>query len=146
MEDARVSRPMPLAVGFPVVPGAPARIERRKTGWNHDRVAKFRDGHAVVAIAGVLVAVVAGQGSDLLTFMGMMLVHGPAAEANPLVGHAVITFGLPAVIAIKIALIVFVVATFAIVARDHRRTAAFVATVGTVVGLIGAYSNILAMS
>lgn len=146
MEDARFSRPIPTAAGFSVVPCVPARIERRRTNWNDDRVAGFRDGHAVVAIAGMLVAVVAGQGSDLVTFMGMMLVHGPAAEANPLVGHAVVTFGLPAVIAIKVALIVFVVATFAIVARDHRRTAAFVATLGTVVGLIGAYSNILAMS
>lgn len=100
----------------------------------------------MVAIAGVLVAVVAGQGSDLVTFLGMMLVHGPAAEANPLIGHAILTFGLPAVIGIKVALIVFVVATFAIVARDHRRTAALVATLGTVVGLIGAYSNIIAMS
>jgi hypothetical protein len=32
------------------------------------------------------------------------------------------------------------------VARRHRRTAAFVATAGTLAGLIGAFSNVLAIT
>jgi hypothetical protein len=119
--------------------------DRRDSGLKAERAARFSDGYAMVAIVGMLVAVTAGQGSDLVTFVGMMLAHGPAAEANPLVWHAVTTFGLPAVIVIKVVLVLFVVVTFAIVARNYRRVAAIVATVGTFVGLIGAYTNILAM-
>ena len=119
--------------------------DRRARGLNAERAARFQDGRAIVAIVAMLVAVTLGQGSDLVTFVGMMIRHGPAAEANPLVWHAVTTFGLPAVIVIKLTLVVFVVATFAIVARNYRRLAAIIATLATFVGLIGAYTNILAM-
>jgi len=100
----------------------------------------------VAAVLGVFIAVGAAQASDLLTFLGMMGLHGPAAEMNPLVGRAFVEFGVPIVVAFKVGLILFVVATFSIVARRYQRVAAVVATVGTVVGLVGAYSNVVAMS
>ncbi|MFL5680418.1 MAG: hypothetical protein ACJ77B_07445 [Chloroflexota bacterium] len=100
----------------------------------------------MVAILGVFLAVAVAQTSDLVTFLAMMSVHGPAAEANPLVGQAFIAFGAPAVVLFKVVLVAFVVATFAIVARRYKRLAALVATLATVVGLIGAYSNILTLS
>jgi hypothetical protein len=100
----------------------------------------------MIAIVGVFIAVATAQGSDLVTFLQMMVVHGPAAEANPIVGHAVATLGIPFVVVAKIGLILFVVATFAIVSRRYQRVAALVATLATVAGIIGAYSNILAMS
>jgi hypothetical protein len=100
----------------------------------------------VAAVLGVCVAVGAAQASDLVTFLRMMDVHGPAAELNPLVSRAFVEFGVPMVVAFKFGLIVLVVATFAIVARRYSRVAAAVATIATLVGLVGAYSNILALS
>jgi hypothetical protein len=76
----------------------------------------------------------------------MVAVSGIAAEANPLVAYGHEQAGLPVLVVAKAALVVLVAAVFAIVSRRHRLTAAFVATVGTLAGLIGAYSNLLAVA
>jgi hypothetical protein len=98
-------------------------------------------------MAGVSVLVTAGlaQAGDLVTFIRMIAVRGPGAEANPIVAHLLATAGLPLLVAVKVGLIVFVVVTFAIVVRRHQWVAAFVATLATVVGVVGAASNILAL-
>jgi len=46
----------------------------------------------------------------------------------------------------KLALVVLVASAFSIVARRHVRVAAFVATFGVLAGLVGAFSNVLAIS
>ncbi len=101
----------------------------------------------MIGIAGVSVLVAAGiaQAGDLVTFIRMIAVRGPAAEANPLVAHLLATAGLPMLVAMKVGLIAFVVLTFAVVVKRHRWIAAFVATLATVVGVVGAMSNLLAI-
>lgn len=99
----------------------------------------------MVATLGAFVAVAVAQGGDLVTFLQMIEVHGIEAELNPLVAHGVITLGVPIVIAAKIALVAFVVATFAIVARVHRRVAASVITLAMLAGLLGTFSNVLTL-
>ena len=99
-----------------------------------------------MAVAAVLVAVATAQAGDLLTFLRMILAAGLGAEANPLVAHGVGAVGLPTIIVAKIALIVLVVSCFAIIERAHRRTAATVATAAVVAGLLGAYTNVMALS
>jgi hypothetical protein len=98
-----------------------------------------------LAGVGVLLAVGIAQGGDLVTFMRMIALRGPGAEANPIVAHVLVTLGLPALILMKVALVAMVAVTFAIVVKRHQWVAAFVATLATVVGLVGAASNILAI-
>jgi hypothetical protein len=93
----------------------------------------------------VLVAAGIAQAGDLVTFIQMVAVRGPHAEANPLVAHLLVTAGLPVLVALKVGLIAFVIITFGMVVRQHRFIAAFVATLATVVGVVGAASNILAI-
>lgn len=101
----------------------------------------------MIGVAGVSVLVAAGiaQAGDLVTFIQMIAVRGPGAEANPLVAHLLMTTGLPVLVALKVGLIAFVILTFAVVVRQHRWIAAFVATLATVVGVVGALSNVLAI-
>jgi hypothetical protein len=94
---------------------------------------------------GVLFAVAIAQAGDLVTFMRMIAVRGPGAEANPIVSHVLANLGLPALILMKVALVAMVAVTFVIVMKRHQWVAAFVATLATVVGLVGAASNILAI-
>lgn len=100
---------------------------------------------AAIAAAGVLIAVAAAQASDLVTFIRMVSVAGIAAELNPIVALGASSLGLVPLVLAKAALVVLVAASFAIVARSHRRVAATVATFGMVAGLLGAYSNVLAI-
>lgn len=98
-----------------------------------------------MAILAVLLAVGIAQAGDLLTFIRMILTVGVHAELNPLIRGGVGVIGIEGLILVKIALVAFVVATFAFVYRYHPRVAAFVATFGTVAGLIGAFSNVIAL-
>ena len=93
----------------------------------------------------MLLAVGIAQAGDLLTFMRMIALRGPGAEANPIVAHILLNVGLPALVLLKVGLVVMVGLTFAIVVKRHQWVAAFVATLATVVGLVGAASNILAI-
>ena len=94
---------------------------------------------------GVLLAVGIAQAGDLVTFIQMIAVRGPGAEANPIVAHVLASLGLPALVLLKVGLVAMVAVTFAIVVKRHQWVAAFVATLATVVGLVGAASNILAL-
>jgi hypothetical protein len=109
-----------------------------------------RDGIATtatpaIAIVAVLLSVGIAQSADLLTFLRMILTVGAHAEANPLVRGGIGLIGIEGLILVKIGLVAFVVATFAFVYRYHPRVAAFVATFGTAAGLIGAFSNLIAL-
>lgn len=100
---------------------------------------------ALAAVA-VLVAVGVAQMADLLTFQRMIAMAGTGAELNPLVARGAETVGIASLAIAKTALIVLVASSFAIVARNHRRVAALVATFGTLAGLVGALSNVLAIA
>jgi hypothetical protein len=105
-------------------------------------------GHRLVTprpIIAVLVAVTAAQMADLITFVRLMGDHGALAEANPLVHHGVLGLGPEPFILAKAILIVFIAASFSVVGKRRARTAHLVATVAVVAGLVGAYSNVLAL-
>lgn len=85
------------------------------------------------------------QGADLVTFVRLMIEHGARAELNPLVRAAIADLGLLPLIVAKVALVVLVVAAFAIVIRARPRLGMTVASIATSAGLIGAFSNVLAL-
>jgi hypothetical protein len=99
----------------------------------------------VIAVAATAVAVVTAQAGDLVTFLRMIVEEGLQAEANPLIAHGVSSLGLPAIILAKVALMVFVVTCFAILSRALRRTAAVGATPAVVAGILGTFTNVMAV-
>jgi hypothetical protein len=107
--------------------------------------ARERERLAVLAALAVLLAVAVAQASDLLTFIRMISVAGTGAELNPLVARGADSLGVVPLVIAKVALVVLVGAVFTIVARRHRRVAATVATAGMLAGLVGAFSNVLAI-
>jgi hypothetical protein len=94
-----------------------------------------------------LLVVVVAQLFDLATFRTMIALHGPAAEANPIVAGLLVTYGFPVVVLAKVALIVLVSAATILLARGRapssRRMAALVVGVAIVGGLVGGWSNAL---
>jgi hypothetical protein len=114
-------------------------------------VARFR----AVAVSGApilrfrLAALFAAQLFDLVTFTQMIGQHGIGAEANPLVAEGFVQYGLPLLIASKLALVILVGSIVALLGREQpeRRTsprlAAFVIVVAVAVGFAGGLSNAL---
>jgi hypothetical protein len=102
-------------------------------------------GFVLMSLA-ALVAVATAQLADLMTFLRMVAEGGIAAEANPIVAGAAILLGVNAVVLAKLGLIAFVAMTVAILAPVSRRLAGSVLTLGTLAGLVGATSNVLALA
>lgn len=94
-----------------------------------------------------LLVVVVAQLFDLATFRTMVALHGPAAEANPIVAGLLVTYGFPVVVLAKVALIVLIAAATVLLARggatSSRRMAGLVVAVAIAGGLIGGWSNAL---
>jgi hypothetical protein len=87
---------------------------------------------------------------DFGTFIVMVRRHGAGAEANPLVAQILEGFGVPGIVIVKIALIVLVAATAAVLVRGpgnpgQRRVAATVVGLGIVAGLVGGCTNALTL-
>lgn len=83
---------------------------------------------------------------DLGTFVRMVAGHGAAAEVNPLVRYLLTDFGLPMIIAAKLAVLSLVVAVIAQLAGrasqpEHRRLVGAVIAAAIVAGLVGGWSN-----
>lgn len=109
--------------------------------------ARYRADTPIAFIASaVVLAVGVAQIGDLLTFVRMIGIAGIGAELNPLVARGAETLGVAALVGMKVALIVLIGAVFAVLARSHRRLAATIATAGTMAGLLGALSNVLAIT
>ena len=87
---------------------------------------------------------VAATWADLVTFLGMLAILGPAAEANPLVRAALAggLGGLAAVVLAKAALLVVLASWDRAVGRLARP----VWLAGVAVGLAGAASNLRAVA
>jgi hypothetical protein len=102
------------------------------------------EGRLVVASLAALLAIGTAHLADLTTFLPMIAVGGFAAEANPIVATVGESFGVGALVALKLVLIPFVAVIFMALARIRARLAASVLTVATLTGLAGAFSNVLA--
>jgi uncharacterized protein DUF5658 len=79
---------------------------------------------------------------DLSTFSVMVVRHGLAAEANPVVAAIADQLGLVALVAGKLALVVYLAAAVLVISGRHPRMAAGLLLVGTVAGLFGGFSNV----
>ncbi len=93
-----------------------------------------------------LATLVTAQFFDLGTCMAMVAWRGTASEANPLVAELLGTFGLPALVFVKLAVIILVGSLLvAGAARGGRGVWAVVAglplALAIVVGLIGGITN-----
>lgn len=97
-----------------------------------------------------LAALMAAQLFDLATFTIMVARHGIRHEMNPLIAHAFAGFGLPALVALKLALVLLlgsIVILLARLPRGRRRSfidlAALITVLGVAGGLVGGVSNFL---
>jgi len=86
------------------------------------------------------------QAFDLATFSVMVARHGAGAEANPLVSDLFVTYGMPAVVVAKLALVLLVGAlSVAALAQDRRGLWAVVGGLplafAIAAGLIGGITN-----
>ena len=102
--------------------------------------------HLGVATLGALLAIAVAQLADLATFLHMISIGGLGAEANPIVSGIGSALGIPTLVMLKIALIPFAALIFAVLARVRVGLAASVLTFATVMGLVGAFSNVLALT
>jgi hypothetical protein len=96
-----------------------------------------------------LATLLAAQMFDFGTFTIMINRHGIGAEANPLIAHGFIAFGLPILAAGKAAQIVLVGSILVILGRvlasrpGIRRIATSVALLAVAGGMVGGVSNVL---
>ena len=95
--------------------------------------------------AGTLLAVGAAQAADAITFVRLMIAHGPAAEANPLVAHLVASGSLGLLLAAKVAVVLLVSGVMLLGWRRYPLASAAVATLGVAAGILGATSNVLVL-
>ena len=100
----------------------------------------------LLASIAALAAISVAQLADLATFLNMVSIGGLDAEANPIVAYLGASLGLGALVALKVGLIGFAAMVFAVLARIREGLAASVLTFATLAGLIGAVSNVLAVS
>ena len=93
-----------------------------------------------------LATLFAAQSFDFATFTVMVARHGAVSEANPIVSGLFAALGLPAVLAVKGALVLLVAAlTVTGTARGGRRVWAMVAglplAIAIAAGLVGGITN-----
>ncbi len=93
----------------------------------------------------VALAVGSAQAADAITFLRMVTDHGVRAEANPLVAALAAQGHVLGLLLAKVAVVWLVVGVVAALARHYPTAGALVATAAVVAGLIGAWSNVLAM-
>jgi len=102
----------------------------------HARILRFR-----------LAAILAAQLFDFATFTIMVERHGIGAELNPIVAAGFEVGGLPILFFVKLALIVLVGSTIAILGRPtaaihvSASLAALIAVAAVVVGVFGGFTN-----
>jgi uncharacterized membrane protein YqjE len=92
-----------------------------------------------------LLTVTVAQLLDLGTFVGMVVIHGPSVEANPIVAHLLMGLGLPFVAVAKIAALSLIVSVIVVIAQHpsqrHRRIAATVVAAAVIAGVVGGWTN-----
>jgi hypothetical protein len=95
-----------------------------------------------------LITMAVAQFFDFGTFAFMVELHGPGAEANPVVSGLLGDLGLPAAALAKLALVVLVASVSLLLAKRadsgvHQRVAGVVIGVAILAGLIGGGTNAL---
>jgi hypothetical protein len=98
----------------------------------------------------VLATVAVAQLLDLGTFIRMVWLNGPSAEANPIVAGLLLGYGLPFVAVAKVAGLSLVNAVIVVLAGRsrpdaHPQLVHLVAGLAVVAGLIGGWSNALVL-
>jgi len=97
-----------------------------------------------------LLTMVAAQLLDLSSFVVMVRVLGPGAEANPIVGDLLGNLGLPGIVLAKLALILLVGMIACVLASGsgHRERwiGALVLGWAILAGIIGGWSNALTIT
>lgn len=92
-----------------------------------------------------LVALLAlSAGLDAITFLACYAVYGIAFEANPIARDIATGYGIPALLAVKALSITPLAILTALYARS-KFSVRLLAFVGTMVGLSGAASNLIAL-
>jgi hypothetical protein len=101
-------------------------------------------------VFGTLVAIALAQAFDLATFVVMLVVLGPAAERNPIVGAGAASIGIVGLAFAKAALVLLVVTSIVILRHgrwgDHPRMAGLIAIAAIVAGIVGGTSNVLTVA
>lgn len=90
-----------------------------------------------------IAALALAQLFDFVSFLGMVSQHGFRAELNPLVVVVGNHFDLQGLAIAKLAMLAYVGATVALLARRYPRLATLVVAVGIAAGTIGGISNLL---
>jgi len=93
-------------------------------------------------MAWVLLPLAVAHLFDYSTFLVMVVRHGLAAEANPVVAGIADHLGLAALATGKLALVVYVAAVVLLLSAKRPKLAAALLLVGTVAGLLGGFSNV----
>jgi hypothetical protein len=102
----------------------------------------FRLPHAAAA---TLLGVGAAQASDAITFVRLLIEHGTAAEANPIVATLAGSGMLGLLLVAKMLVVALVVGVVLLGWRRYPVAAGVVATLGVFAGLLGATSNVLVL-
>ena len=99
----------------------------------------------MLLLAPAILTMAAAQMLDLATFVTMVDLDGPRAEANPLILAILGSGGIGTVVLAKVALVVLVagVAVMLYLGRERgsRRAGAILLGCATVAGLVGSWSN-----
>jgi hypothetical protein len=96
-------------------------------------------------MAPILLPLVVAHLFDLSTFAVMVVRHGLGAEANPVVAAIADQLGFMALVAGKLALVVYLAAAVLVISGRRPRLAAGLLLVGTAAGLLGGFSNVATM-
>lgn len=89
-------------------------------------------------------ALFAAQAADVVTFLAMVRVLGPGAEANPLV-RELLGVGVLAAIGAKLAALALALAAAALLERSRPRLACSVLVATVAAGVAGAIANLVAI-
>jgi hypothetical protein len=114
------------------------------------RVSRRRPAYRTVMALAVAAATFA-QLLDLATFARMVTIHGPAAEANPLIASLLADHGLPFVAVTKLAGLSVIVGVIAVLAareapKSHPRLAIAIAAAAVAAGLFGGWTNVIVIT
>ncbi len=79
---------------------------------------------------------------DLVSYVVMTGLHGPSAEANPVVANLAAQLGLPGLTLAKALAVVLGSCVFIVLAPEHRKLAMTVLVFGILAGLVGGITNL----
>ncbi len=106
----------------------------------HDVTATPQSGSVPLPVA--ILFLVLAHVFDLVSYVVMTALHGPSAEANPLVANLAATLGLPGLTLAKALAVVLGACVFIVLAPEHRKLAMTVLVFGILAGLVGGLTNL----